>query len=79
MPQTGYILQRGGAGQLKNAAYLHFWKGPHFFPEGTTGRHKIRCATSTCAVNPSGLPFGDEEFECMVLEEWVERLGEVWV
>ena len=24
-----------------------------------------------------GLPFGDEEFECMVLEEWVERLGEV--
>ena len=24
-----------------------------------------------------GLPFGDEEFDCMVLEEWVERLSEV--
>ena len=24
-----------------------------------------------------GLPFGDEEFDCMTLEEWVERLSEV--
>ncbi len=24
-----------------------------------------------------GLPFGDEEFDCMTLEEWVERLSGV--
>ncbi|MEZ4941854.1 MAG: hypothetical protein R3D58_13320 [Saprospiraceae bacterium] len=26
--------------------------------------------------NADGLPFGDEEFDCMTFEEWIERLSE---
>ncbi len=43
-------------------------------------REHYRCSMAEGIAHlpeTDGLPFGDEEFDCMTLEEWVERLSEV--